>query len=398
MNRTRPILPAQRPLVDENRQESSTGEIHPETSSKLTRKRSALRVACEPCRKRKERCNGERPVCSACTKKETPCIYTFDGRDEVAFHLSHESLQTENERWRELYSLLRRLPETQARQAFARIRDADDPITVLNFATQASFLVNSSEQRSEPSPPEWNPSVETLTLKTPLSVSSIRVHARPWTTVAGDGLVSQLISSFFSWDDTFLYPFIDRQSFLDDMRKGEPEGAKYCSPFLVNAICASQCFISDRAKAFSSMAGKDVGGQFLDEAKKLLDLEQGLVSLPTAQGHALIFTLSDYRGVDRAGVALYIILPSFYSGESDATGDADDPSKGDVTDNEDEWYWKNPPESVWARKASKTPAVKDLTQLKGLPNRSLLGVLTEAAGNFNIEAAWDDNELAGLSI
>lgn len=53
---------------------------------------------------------------------------------------------------------------------------------------------------------------------------------------------------------------------------------------------------------FSSIAGKSVGAQFLDEAKKLLDLENGRASLPTVQGLTLMFTLSAYRGMDRAGM------------------------------------------------------------------------------------------------
>lgn len=53
---------------------------------------------------------------------------------------------------------------------------------------------------------------------------------------------------------------------------------------------------------FSYIAGKSVGAQFLDEAKKLLDLENGRASLPTVQGLTLMFTLSAYRGVDRAGM------------------------------------------------------------------------------------------------
>ncbi|KAH7144755.1 hypothetical protein DER46DRAFT_580667 [Fusarium sp. MPI-SDFR-AT-0072] len=51
---------------------------------------------------------------------------------------------------------------------------------------------------------------------------------------------------------------------------------------------------------FSSIAGKSIGAQFLDEAKKLLDLENGRASLPTMQGLTLLFTLSAYQGMDRA--------------------------------------------------------------------------------------------------
>lgn len=41
--------------------------------------------------------------------------------------------------------------------------------------------------------------------------------------------------------------------------------------------------------------------EFLDEAKRLLDLEGGEASLPTLQGLALMFLVSSYSGQDRAG-------------------------------------------------------------------------------------------------
>ena len=73
-----------------------------------------------------------------------------------------------------------------------------------------------------------------------LGKSPIKVPARPWTNVAGDGVVSELISAWFRWDDIFCYPYVDRECFLDDMRKGDPSHARYCSPFLVNALCAQR--------------------------------------------------------------------------------------------------------------------------------------------------------------
>ena len=41
----------------------------------------------------------------------------------------------------------------------------------------------------------------------------------------------------------------------------------------------------------TSLGSKDLGTQFFDEAKKLLDLEGGRASLPTIQGLTLLFTV-----------------------------------------------------------------------------------------------------------
>jgi hypothetical protein len=73
-----------------------------------------------------------------------------------------------------------------------------------------------------------------------LAKSLIRVPARPWTSVAGDGIVSSLISAFFKWDEPFAYAYVVRDLFVSDMREGIPSRAKYCSPLLVNALCAAR--------------------------------------------------------------------------------------------------------------------------------------------------------------
>lgn len=66
------------------------------------------------------------------------------------------------------------------------------------------------------------------------------VPANPWTTVVQDaGLVSQLVSLWFTW----FHPFsnwLDRDLFIRDMRSGDCR-ASFCSPFLVNAMLAVAC-------------------------------------------------------------------------------------------------------------------------------------------------------------
>jgi hypothetical protein len=45
----------------------------------------------------------------------------------------------------------------------------------------------------------------------------------------------------------------------------------------------------------------DLGEAFLDEAKRLLNLEGGRVSLPTVQGLVIVFMCCASQGRDRAG-------------------------------------------------------------------------------------------------
>lgn len=67
-----------------------------------------------------------------------------------------------------------------------------------------------------------------------------RVPAEPWTTVTGDAdLVSHLVSLYFTWDYPF-HAFLDRDVFLNHMRKGNTM-SEFCSPFLVNALLTNAC-------------------------------------------------------------------------------------------------------------------------------------------------------------
>jgi hypothetical protein len=70
--------------------------------------------------------------------------------------------------------------------------------------------------------------------------SPIKVRAHPWTDVADDGLVSELVNSFFAWDNSFFCPFIDQECFVEEMNKQDLSETKHCTPLLVNAICASR--------------------------------------------------------------------------------------------------------------------------------------------------------------
>lgn len=66
------------------------------------------------------------------------------------------------------------------------------------------------------------------------------VPARPWTTVTEDArFVSQLVSLWLAWFHPFCN-WLDRDLFLQDMRSGDLQ-ARFCSPFLVNAMLAVAC-------------------------------------------------------------------------------------------------------------------------------------------------------------
>ncbi|GAW13360.1 hypothetical protein ANO14919_027440 [Xylariales sp. No.14919] len=259
--------------------------------------RTVILVACDPCRRLKTKCDGERPACRRCRHKRQECTYELpedalsrsSARKELANKLSRENMEL-----RQLFHDLSKRPEPEAYNIFQRLRLVDDPIALAHSIRQAELLL----PVGVPEDSDKFTTLRKLELDA-LEKSPIKIPARPWTTIAGDGIVSELISAWFKWDHSFLYPFIDRECFIREIRAAEPRGAKYCSPFLVNAICALRSYFSDTVDTIRHMTGRDLREQFLAETKKQYD--HGVPALPTIQGLWIMFAVSYLKGEDRNG-------------------------------------------------------------------------------------------------
>ncbi|KAI1151903.1 putative C6 transcription factor [Nemania diffusa] len=271
-------------------------EPHPQPS-RPRRNRPAIIVACDACRRLKTKCDGERPACRRCQSKGQLCSYELpqdtlsrsSARKEITSQLQRENLEL-----RQLFHDLSKRPESEAYTIFQRLRAADDPIALAHSIRQAELLL----PRVASEEPGESATVKQLELDA-WSRSPVKIPAKPWTTVAGDGIVSELISAWFKWDNSFLYPFIDRECFIQDVREGDPTRAKYCSPFLVNAICALRSYFSDTVDIVRRVSNQDMRVQFLTEAKKHYDHK--VPTLPTIQGLWVMFAISYMKGEDRNG-------------------------------------------------------------------------------------------------
>lgn len=135
-----------------------------------------------------------------------------------------------------MLNLLTTRTDSEADEIYRRLRSVGDPIRVLHLVKQAYLLLPNPGPVSQLSA---HPQVERLDNEAYRS-SPLKLHARPWTAVADDGIVSSLISSFFAWDGHYFLPFIDQECFIRDMSTGNIRRAKFCSPFLVNTICTIQ--------------------------------------------------------------------------------------------------------------------------------------------------------------
>lgn len=153
-----------------------------------------------------------------------------------------------------------------------------------------------------------------------LAQAKTRVPARPWTTVAGDGMVSHLISLFFELEQPFLMHHVDAQVFLVEMVEADLETAEFCTPLLVNAICALSFVcrsglvfnvtwllthhqFSSPYKVQSEAVEGGLQARFFDEARRLFDCEAGKASVPTAQALVIMYVYCSGAAQDRAGLA-----------------------------------------------------------------------------------------------
>ncbi|KAI8664038.1 Zn(2)-C6 fungal-type domain-containing protein [Fusarium keratoplasticum] len=82
---------------------------------RITRKRKRAAHACEPCRQRKSRCDGSRPVCDLCDEHGVECYY----RDSVAMpapKVDHHAVAQLDTRLRDMERLLHRLVPASSRE------------------------------------------------------------------------------------------------------------------------------------------------------------------------------------------------------------------------------------------------------------------------------------------
>ncbi|KAJ4258921.1 hypothetical protein NW762_008008 [Fusarium torreyae] len=84
--------------------------------------------------------------------------------------------------------------------------------------------------------------------------------------------------------------------------------------------------------------------------------------------------------------------------EGQEDDDDDDEPEEEEEEEEEKWYWTNPPESVWAHKATDAKFVQDLIQFKGLPRCAILGLHTDGDDDFEVYGDWDDNDIGNDSI
>lgn len=248
-------------------------------------------------------CSGRPAPCKACRSQDTEadCVFdlTLDLRRKVAQRrtidereyyrhvlssLLYELRSSEPVRLNELINFIR----TDASMGRIATVLADTTISLDDFSSvglDSNPSVETAIQSLHPPPdPESSRACSRITLESLVDIPLFQVPAKPWTTVTDDdGLVSHLISLYFTWDHP-CWQLVNQTAFLLHMRTGDLS-SEYCTPFLVNSILAIASVYSDAPDVFAIPGNADsCGSHFHMEAERLWKAEEGTVSLANIQG------------------------------------------------------------------------------------------------------------------
>ncbi|KAF2188288.1 hypothetical protein K469DRAFT_748615 [Zopfia rhizophila CBS 207.26] len=303
------------------------------------KKRRCISSACVPCRKRKSKCDGSTPSCSACAAVyNTECVYdpNSDHRRKGVYKKDIDNLKTRNSTLQTLIQAILNYPEDEVATLVQQIRtcesldtvaeaiiakengldeDEDEPVSPFTTATEPAAPTFESqlsgkmgELRLEDGSTRYIGGTSNLIYlgagsdgtDSPASyVEQYQQQENPltsWTTVTSDPeLVLHLMNMYFCWHYTF-FTTLSKSLFYRDFLLGKPPpGSKrkteYCTPLLVNAMLALGChFTSWPAARAVRDDSATAGDHFFKEAKRLI-LEGDLHEVPaltTVQALALM--------------------------------------------------------------------------------------------------------------
>jgi hypothetical protein len=202
------------------------------------------------------KCDGVRPSCKRCTKRKIACTYDVEPGTSrlLSLRRKNEALQNEIDRLHEVVNHIYQDPEARALGTHQQPRKAVSPMEMIPHKDNDSLIHPNASSSSDHTLAPVSEDLESIAI----TDSTLKVQAQRWTSVAGNALVSELLSSFFVYDNCFYLSFIDQESFLHDLQTGDTERGDFCSPLLVNAICALRCvsiirYSWDIAKSTSSL-------------------------------------------------------------------------------------------------------------------------------------------------
>ncbi|RGP79070.1 nitrogen assimilation transcription factor nit-4 [Fusarium longipes] len=317
-------------------------------------KRTSVKTACQACRQRKAKCDGQRPQCLACVSGGRECHYVSHPFEAEAAVLKrkHEKLQERITEHESLYSSLKTREPHETDEILRRIRAGQDVKTITGdirgmdaakqsstsstsrkhassptlLATRTSFseaqqpgLTASNEHPDHILEEAWQDTQRRPSEHMFIGIPGYILPLSRWTSAHQDNnLLSHLLLLFWTWD-TVCNRVIDRTIFeedlknLDPMTTGAPSEIRFCSPFLVNALLAVGCLYSTDSATFSVPDEISTRGRiFAQEALRCLKIEDTRPSLAVAQGLALMYAYESALGDGDTALEFYSLMQQRY--------------------------------------------------------------------------------------
>ncbi|KAH6953645.1 hypothetical protein DER45DRAFT_576136 [Fusarium avenaceum] len=343
----RRLIPA--PVSNSEDTSSSSGsgsDQGPSLRSYLHPRTNLTKIACEPCRKRKAKCGGERPKCKACINRDLECHYQASDRDLPVLKRKYTEIQEKASNYEQLYQLLTCLPERESHGILRRIREGADiaktirqvkygdlllqlawapekrlhykfpystsmPAALLSpenpylgspvFEITSHALPQSAEQT------EARASQSETIYMTPYNMAELmdpyipNIQVSKWTLVeTDDELLRALLRAYFLHDYAN-YTCFQKDIFLQAMRDSD---TRFCSPLLVNAVLAEACHSYRKATHRAQFwRPETLGYRFLAEAKRLWELESGKSKLTTLHAAMVLHIIYTINGMDQIGIS-----------------------------------------------------------------------------------------------
>jgi hypothetical protein len=282
-----------------------------------------------PCRKRKSKCDGSTPACSACAAVyNTECVYdpNSDHRRKGVYKKDIDNLKTRNSTLQTLIQAILNYPEDEVLSLVRQIRtcesldtvaeailakeagieeEDEEELSVTDFAGSGQPTFESmmsgkmGELRLEDGSTRYfggtsvllNVGSGTELDEMSSSLNNNEHYAQTedpttsWTNVIKDReIILHLLNMYFAWHYTF-FTTLSKSHFYKDFAQGCPppysgRQLRYCSPLLVNAMLALGChFTSHPAGRANREDSATAGDHFFKEAKRLI-LEDDLHEQP----------------------------------------------------------------------------------------------------------------------
>ncbi|KAI9167331.1 Galactosyl transferase [Paramyrothecium foliicola] len=124
---------------------TTSGILTVTQSSVLPRRKDQhATAACLPCRKRKVKCDAQRPVCTACRRRAKPCKYDAGPTEAPGQSLKRRLAELDGKAsaTNKIYRILQLRPEVEAVEILRRIRAGATPDSVLRLVENGDMLIN----------------------------------------------------------------------------------------------------------------------------------------------------------------------------------------------------------------------------------------------------------------